>query len=56
MISSHIEKKQEYPLTAAGAADHHAKTMEEASMDDEERHQFRVLVRMIAKASLTATF
>jgi hypothetical protein len=46
----------EYPLTAAGAAEHHAKTMKEASMDDEERHQFRILVCMIAKASTTATF
>ncbi|KAL7540554.1 hypothetical protein ACHAWF_006716 [Thalassiosira exigua] len=33
----------EYPLTAASAAAHHIESMEEAAMDDEERHRIRVL-------------
>ena len=33
----------EYPLTAASAASHHIESMEEAAMDNEERHRIRVL-------------
>lgn len=33
----------EYPLSAANAAAHHAKSLEQASMDDKERHRIRVL-------------
>jgi MFS family permease len=33
----------EYPLTAANAAAHHVETLEEASMDNAERHRIRVL-------------
>jgi PHS family inorganic phosphate transporter-like MFS transporter len=33
----------EYPLTAAGAAAHHVKSMEEADLDDAEQHRIRVL-------------
>lgn len=33
----------EYPLTAASAAAHHIESLEEAAMDDKERHRVRVL-------------
>lgn len=33
----------EYPLSASGAAEHHAKTMHQAVMDDEAQHRFRVI-------------
>ena len=33
----------EYPLSAANAAAHHAESLEQASMDDKERHRIRVL-------------
>ena len=33
----------EYPLSAAGAAAHHVESLEEAEMDDDERHRVRVL-------------
>lgn len=33
----------EYPLTAASAAAHHVESLEEAAMDDKERHRIRVL-------------
>ena len=33
----------EYPLTAASAASHHIESMEEAALDNAERHRIRVL-------------
>jgi MFS family permease len=33
----------EYPLTATNAAAHHAESLEDALMDDEERHRHRVM-------------
>eukprot|EP00536_Pseudo-nitzschia_multiseries_P005239 jgi/Psemu1/190009/e_gw1.95.99.1 len=33
----------EYPLSASGAATHHAKTMHKAVLDDEAQHVFRVM-------------
>jgi len=34
----------EYPLSASGAASHHAKSLEDAEMDTEERRQVRIIM------------
>lgn len=33
----------EYPLAASGAADHHSESIEEAKMEDKDRHKLRVM-------------
>ena len=40
----------QYPLTAAGAADHHVQQTEDALLDDEDQHRYRVLLEVAKTA------